>query len=764
MRIFWGFNDQWLVKNEIPMLVKLGHSVYIPKIPQIKVQSCVTYDYDSDLMIEKDELDALNRCNFYEHICGKDILNICSKYFDMAVIDYSRCMLENFLLFYKGIIVLRPTACRKINYTQLIYNDIGFWALRYIATKRERFFFARLDKNRIDAADAICRDFRIDLPCISMGEKKICSNKKGILYICNGIKTYPKAYDEYLLVKKEFKGLDITVIGKQITAQTNEEDILNIDTNADYSEIVGKYRCLLYVSAEEEEFPFYLFDALRMGVPIVFLAEGILDEILGTQIGSRCKTIRDAVKLCKKLLNGNDAIRKNILDEQDQAYVNFLKIQNKNFESLQKYMRYWEQNKGTVREKVKRIGIIMPNAYTGGVLDYTERLIYALKKGSEICKENIEIVFGYVKHPSYEKRDYFKKIRELGVAVREYIWEIVSVQRVRTSYLYQGYDLYLKDAEYMALNDGMSYFEDCDVLLFAADRINAELYSNVPYGMILHDYIQRYVPEILGESFELALPFLKSARGALGCFTTTEDIRQEAMMFAGVEGSRIHLLPLFFGAVDNLYDKKGCMDKDCQDEDQYDYFVWSTNTARHKNHHFALEVLLQYFENGGSLKCVMTGANTDKFDIENEVLEKDSYIEEIRDIFKSNPILQESIIIKGNLPKQRYFKVLSGAKFFLNTSCNDNGNGTAFDAAMLGVPTLSCDYAAMRNMDRVTSMNMHFYSNNNVDDAVRAVREMEEKVDFIDMPSREELRKHVVVDNETLCLKIYKVICQFLPC
>ncbi|MBQ9709690.1 MAG: glycosyltransferase, partial [Clostridia bacterium] len=69
---------------------------------------------------------------------------------------------------------------------------------------------------------------------------------------------------------------------------------------------------------------------------------------------------------------------------------------------------------------------------------------------------------------------------------------------------------------------------------------------------------------------------------------------------------------------------------------------------------------------------------------------------------RKNKELNRHIHIMGNMSKEKYHNVLKYAKYFLHPGCADNGNGTAFDAAMLGVPTLSCDDPAMRNMDEKT--------------------------------------------------------------
>ena len=110
----------------------------------------------------------------------------------------------------------------------------------------------------------------------------------------------------------------------------------------------------------------------------------------------------------------------------------------------------------------------------------------------------------------------------------------------------------------------------------------------------------------------------------------------------------------------------------------------------------------------------------------------------------------------------KYQRLLQGAAFFMHPGYADNGNGTAFDAAMMGVPTLSTDYPAMRNMADVTGIKMAFFEKDNVEELSELLLLAEKNYMEMAMsiPPQSELIKHTIDDDE-LCIKLFRTIKQY---
>ncbi|SHO47114.1 glycosyltransferase family protein [Anaerocolumna xylanovorans] len=753
MRIFFAFNNRWLVENEVPALIKQGHSVFIPKKPIISANSIVTYNYDKRLALPENVLEELNNIDFFSGILERKIIELIDEYFDVFLLDCNEYLMQCLILFYTKKIILRPLRySSKMNITKWVKDNLGFWALKNIEKLKDRFYVSLLSGKILDCNDIISSECMLELPFIlpKINDSiKVESKNKDIIFICPEIKSDYLAGENYKKFEKEFKDFSYDIIGKQLIPINNNKKVISVENYEDY---LKDYKVLFYMSGDEKEIPFYLFEAFQIGIPVVFMSGGYLDIFNTEKFLGRCNTIEKARRLCKKIINRDKKIIKIICREQDELVESIYK---KNIYSWSTVLSVIKKPLKTNvnNSKVKKLAVIMPGEYTGGVLDYTIRLILAIKRGAEISGNNLEIVFGHVKHVNYEKKEYFKELRDKFIPIRSYKWEEFGKERIEEALSIQGYNFEGLNEKYVNMNDGITYFEDCDCLLFTADRIHGELYSTVPYALILHDYIQRYVPRIMNGIVDKS--FLDVARMSISNFTTTNVVKTESIQYAGIEKCRTNLIPLFFGSIGDVEKDKEWL------SDIGEYFIWSTNPSVHKNHIFALNALIKYYESGGKLKCIITGADTEMFK-SSKAAAGSSYVNEIRDVIKTNKSLKENMEILGNMPKSTYLKTLKNAKFFLHPGCADNGNGTAFDAAMLGVPTLSCDYPAMRNMDEKTKMNMQFFENNDVDGLADLIKKQEESKRKWDIPSREELEKHIIT-NDQLCTDIYQVMRSYLP-
>ena len=68
----------------------------------------------------------------------------------------------------------------------------------------------------------------------------------------------------------------------------------------------------------------------------------------------------------------------------------------------------------------------MPEGFLGGVLDFTVRLIKAIKRGAELYQDSLEIIFGYAKHENFKEGDPFREIKKLGISIREFVWDYIN--------------------------------------------------------------------------------------------------------------------------------------------------------------------------------------------------------------------------------------------------------------------------------------------------------------------------------------------------
>ena len=138
------------------------------------------------------------------------------------------------------------------------------------------------------------------------------------------------------------------------------------------------------------------------------------------------------------------------------------------------------------------------------------------------------------------------------------------------------------------------------------------------------------------------------------------------------------------------------------------YFIWTTNIAPHKNHVAAFEALRLYYETlKGRLACHITGAGAHTL-LTSEL----PNLKPLAETYARNACLQDNVKLRGELSDTGYFQELAGAAFLWHPTLVDNGTFSVVEAARLGVPSLSSDYPAMREMDAQFGLQLAYMDRN----------------------------------------------------
>ncbi len=755
-RIAWLLNHNALIERELPIFSELGYEIYVPKIAYFDVSAGITYAYDEGLSIPTDKLEVLNHTDFYDYNINDEVYKILNDYFDIVMFIHNPNLVKNLVDHYNGILAYRAFGrlTAEGSHTDYIIWSLGEGYLRRIEKLGKRFFFLQISEN---LSEIECEFFQSRAMYAPVGigkgvyiQDSWTGENRRILFVCPRIGMSPYFENIYKNFVKDFGDMPYSIAGSQPITIGYDKNVLGYLSKEKYELLYDTHKVMYYHSMEPRHIHYHPLEAIVCGLPLIFMGGGQLDLLGGNNLPGRCSNIKEARKKIKHILNGDKKLINDIRTTQpillekylyEYCKTQWLKVFNE--------MKQLELKSNCYTHK-KRIGILLPAEYTGGVLDYTIRLIKALYRGIQLSGEAIEIIFGYPEHDNFKNKNYFKEISDRGIEIRPFFWEEISNARANEISKILGYHHLFFEKVYYAANDGIRYFEDCDFLLFTADRVRLPLFSLVPYGCIIHDYIQRYIPQIMMDFYEGS--FLQLVRNAVINFTTTESTLSDAIQYCGISKNKIHLIPLFFEKI-NLNNTGQIQEKA--------YFLWSTNVVEHKNHKIALEALSIYYEKGGRLKCYITGTNT-KFFTSNYKGERSSYVKEISKIIEQNIHLKRNIKILGNLPKDEYIKTLQNSAFLLHPGYGDNGNGSAFDAAMLRVPTISCDYPAMRNMSEKTHIKFAFFEKNNCLSLANILNDMEKNYKLFsnNIPPYEKLLNHTVSDDN-LCKRIYSIIKQY---
>lgn len=362
----------------------------------------------------------------------------------------------------------------------------------------------------------------------------------------------------------------------------------------------------------------------------------------------------------------------------------------------------------------RKIAIFLPMDNKGLLLNSALNVAKMLHCVSE--KENLEIVFSCVSN-SYNINVDFVELKNLGIEIRETIWKKVSKSDLAITLEYMQINKRLKYSNYWLPNDGIKNFTDCDFWLLVSDRTKFPVAPVNPYAVIVYDYAQRYIPQILIKERKIyELAYIQTVRNANFVLSQTPQTCLDAIQYAGVDKTKCKLVPLEFNTP-SLNTFKYFKDK-------FDYFVWPTSSDYTQNHENILEALKIYLnEYCGKLKIIVVCDSVGMFSRNNSKKKKSAYFKKI---FEKSPILKENIIILDSLGKNEYFSVVATAKFLLNSILYDYGTLSVVEAAYYRVPSISSRYPQMEYINDRFKLNMRFFNAHDPYTIAQCIKESEE--------------------------------------
>lgn len=398
---------------------------------------------------------------------------------------------------------------------------------------------------------------------------------------------------------------------------------------------------------------------------------------------------------------------------------------------------------------MKKIAVMLPEAYRGGTLRAAKNIAKSLAMGSQKKNDPVQVVFSYRRWANYDLYADFKDLTDMGILLRETEWQLVKHSEIATLSSWMDIDENKSaNADWCIPCDGANNFFDCDLWVIISDRLPAPLYPIKKYICVIYDYLQRYAPGIFStkndwrRQEDVYFPLVRNAERVL---VTTPSTRADMISYAGISPSRVSLIEMDF----ELLDDTVCLESEDLNLPQ-NYFLWTTNTDSHKNQMNALNALEYYFEElGGRLHVIMTGVYTEYFDPENhfdasdgllnDLLMKLPQVKFLRKKLAENQYLRKKIKIMGCVSDIRYASILKNAQFLWHPNLNDNGTFSVIEAAWFNHPSLAAHYPAMKYIDQTFNLNLTFFDPHNVLNMGNSLFWMEKNYKSIMLPPREAL-------------------------
>lgn len=347
------------------------------------------------------------------------------------------------------------------------------------------------------------------------------------------------------------------------------------------------------------------------------------------------------------------------------------------------------------------IAVVVPVGYLGGSIRGAINTVVQIHDGACSHGDAVRVRFGFVDIGQAESQHAsFRQLAERGI-----IAEPIKVDAAKSSYLSLLGD---EDGPFAVLNNATDNFDTADFVLLISDRLLYRLAPSYRYGILTYDFIQRYLPAVFDDpnSQEMsrarwvdASKFLRNYPFAEAVFTTTQQTRRDAIGFAGVPPAKLCLLPSEFDPIE-------LSSAAVAQTTNESFIIWPTNTTGHKNHLRALDALEQAVSADPDFpKVYVAGGLTD-------LLRGGSgnpYVDRVADRIHSSKRLSRLVTVVGHLPDDQYIALLSNARLLFHPALFDNGTFAVLEAAWHGVPSVSSDYPAMREISQRFGVPLTFF-------------------------------------------------------
>ncbi len=355
------------------------------------------------------------------------------------------------------------------------------------------------------------------------------------------------------------------------------------------------------------------------------------------------------------------------------------------------------------------IAVILPAPYEGGVLKSAVNMAKMLVIGSKRRGDEVRVSFGYPKGTKFRKGS-IESLENHGINAREFTLQIMP------SDLFKAYDEFQEDCsrnidktsqDVVVFNDGMSNFEEADFYFIVSDNIPYSARIKKPYSVVVYDYVCRYYPNIFDEN-GWCLMDLRAGISLRANFivATSNQTRLDVINFIGAHAEKVLRVPLDF---DPMLDVGYFLPKEVRSRNR---ISWATTYSQHENHFEILESIELIVSECAEPIYIDVIGSVLQFSPEFSGSDAHPYIKSVAKKIKNSPLLRKALNFTGYLDDATFLTTIARSAFLLHSTRFDNGTYTAIEAARLGIPTLSADYAAMREIDEKFQLGMEFFDLN----------------------------------------------------
>ena len=323
-RVLWLLNHTTLMNAEVPLLINLGFEVFTPKIfppDDANRSASVTYDFDETLTIPIELLKQLNGFDFYSSRWPASLRKRINAHFEIVICAFFPKMLNKVSDAFDGDIFLRVFGMAgDTTYASLIEQFGSKGLIRRFKTK-DRIWFAPSYANIAENEPHWLKKNTVYLPLgLPLDYYKNTNQwqpvENSILFICPRIKTSPYYQQVYKEFKSSFDNFPHIIAGAQPEAVEDDSHVTGFISVERYQQLMKTCKVMFYHSREERHLHYHPLEAVVCGMPLIFMAGGMLDYLAGEQLPGSCETFSEARRKIARVFSGDEEFINSIIESQ----------------------------------------------------------------------------------------------------------------------------------------------------------------------------------------------------------------------------------------------------------------------------------------------------------------------------------------------------------------------------------------------------------------------------------------------------------------
>ena len=318
-RVLWLHTHSKWREFEIPMLNSLGYEVWTAKKMTGLRSESADFSCDDHLTLSAETLNRLNDIDFHSGVVSPEAVRDMNDNFCAAFIPpHDPFVIKAILAKFTGKIILRvPGREHPKTYTEQITEFLPtiqrlgsrFW---FSTAPPGGFNFKRDDMAVIEGP--VLRDQSMLLP---LGFSPTYSpdvwtgGGGNMVFFCPEINSNPYYTDIYKKFVRDFSDVPYVIGGTQQVPVVDPR-VLGFIPRKDLDSVMRRSEIMFYHSREPRHCHYHPFEAMAMGMPVVYMNGGILERIGGRDQPGGCDTIEQARTKVIRLARGDADLSDNI--------------------------------------------------------------------------------------------------------------------------------------------------------------------------------------------------------------------------------------------------------------------------------------------------------------------------------------------------------------------------------------------------------------------------------------------------------------------